>query len=109
MEEVFVVFLFGVTSLGACVFATKGLRLSRTDIGQAVGKALECVGMTLVFFVINLTAAAVSILSLRLLALDFVSLYLAADETLLVLSLLQGLTFQWWWHPSRPCPRNFSR
>jgi hypothetical protein len=60
---------------------------------------LEGVGMTLAFFAINLTAGVIIILAGRILLREFVSLYLASDLTLLVLSLFQGLAFQRWWQP----------
>jgi hypothetical protein len=42
------------------------------------------------------------ILAARALTDGFVSLYVLADETLLVLSFLQGLTFLRWWDLSVP-------
>ena len=109
MEQVFILALVGSTSVGAYLVGAKGLGLSGTGIRRAVSKMLECLGMTLVFLAINITVAVVAILAARVLTRGFVSLYSAADETLLVLSLIQGLAFQWWRDLSAPWPPNFSR
>jgi hypothetical protein len=105
MEQPFFTVLVGLTSAGAYLVGAKGLGLSRSGLRQAVGRMLECVGVTLVFFVVNLATGVIAILAARVLTLDVVSLYLADDLTLLVLSLLQGLTFQWWREPSALSPR----
>ncbi|MFQ5847106.1 MAG: hypothetical protein ACE5IQ_05450 [Candidatus Methylomirabilales bacterium] len=109
MEGVFVLVLVGVTSVGAYVIGVRGLRLSGGEIRRAVGKVLEGLGMALAFFGVNLAAGVFVILTARVLTRGFVSLYLASDETLLVLSLIQGLTFQWWWDQSVSGPPNVSR
>lgn len=109
MGQAFVLLLVGLTSAGACWVGTRGLRLSPTGLRLALGRMLESVGMTVIFFVVNLAVGVTGILVARMVMGVFVSLYLAADETILVLSLLQGLTFQWWWNPSAPYPRNLSR
>ena len=96
MEQFFVLVLVAVTSLGTVLLGASVLGLSGRSLWAAVGKTLECVGVTLVFFLVNLAAGMAVILLGRLLTRGFVSLYLANDVTLLVLSLLQGLTFEWW-------------
>jgi hypothetical protein len=96
MEQFFVLVLVGVTSLGTFLFGARGLGLSGRGLRAAAGKTLECVGVTLVFFLANLGAGMAITLLGRLLTRGFVSLYLANDVTLLVLSLFQGLTFQRW-------------
>lgn len=109
MEQFFVLLLVGLTSAGAYVVGTSGLGLSGARLRVALGRVLESVGITAIFFMVNLAVAVTVILATRVVMGRFVSLYLAADETLLVLSLLQGLTFQWWWNLPAPCPRNYSR
>jgi hypothetical protein len=96
MEQFFVLVLVGITSLGTFLLGARVLGLSGRGLRAAVGKTLECVGLTLVFFLANLGAGMAVVLLGRLLARGFVSVYLANDVTLLVLSLLQGLAFQWW-------------
>lgn len=63
---------------------------------MAAGKMLEGIGLTFVFLALNLLVGAVAILATRPFAGGYGSLYLIADETLLPLSLCQGLIFQWW-------------
>ncbi len=100
MEQVFILILVGLTSVGAYVLGARVLNLSRRGLRKAVGKVLECFGISLVFFVINLTAGMSGILAARALSRGFVSLYMAADVTVLVLSVFQGLVFVWWRHLS---------
>jgi hypothetical protein len=52
--------------------------------------------LTLVFSVVNLAVAMFAILAMRSLSGRFVSIYIASDTTLLMLSWLQALTFQAW-------------
>jgi hypothetical protein len=96
MEQFFVLILVALTSLVAYLVGAAALGLSRGGLRTAIGSMLGGVGMTVVFFLANLAAGMAIILASRLLLREFVSLYLAGDVTLLVLSLLQGLTFQWW-------------
>lgn len=105
MEQYFLLILVGCTSVGAYLVGARGLGLPGSGLRTAVTGMLERVGLTLVFFVVNVMIGMVAILAMRLLTGEFVSLYAAADETLLVLSLLQGLTFQGW----RERSRNFLR
>ena len=102
MEQPFVPALVVLTSVGAYVFGIKRLGWSGMGIRSALSRMLECVGMILVFFLVNLAAGVMAILAVRLLTRGFVPLYLIGDETLLVLSLLQGLAFYLWRESSRP-------
>jgi hypothetical protein len=96
MEQFLVLGLTGITSLGSLLLGVRALGYSGIGLRAAVGKTLECVGVTFVFFLANLAAGMFVVLLGRFLTQGFVSLYLANDVTLLVLSLLQGLTFEWW-------------
>lgn len=109
MEQVFILALVGVTSLGAYLVGAIGLKLPGRGIRRAIGKMFECFGITLVFFMVNLAVGVVGILAARVVTGEFVSLYLAADAVLLPLSLIQGLAFQWWRDLSAPWPSDFSR
>lgn len=104
MAEPFVLLLVGLTSAGAYLVGARGLGLPRSGLRPAVRRMLEGVGITLAFFVVNLVTGVFAILAVRLLTRDVVSLYLADNVTLLVLSLFQGLTFQSWREPSTPAP-----
>ena len=94
--EHFLVVVVGLTSVGACVIGRNWLSLSWNNLRLALNVMLESVGVGLVFFAVNLAAGIVMILVGRLLLREFVTIYLVSDSTLLVLSLLQGLVFQWW-------------
>lgn len=96
MEEYFVLALAGFTSLGAFWLGARGLGLSWRELGVAVGKMLECVGLAIVFFVTNIAAGMAVVLLGRTVTRGFAPLYLASDVSLVALSLLQALTFQWW-------------
>jgi hypothetical protein len=97
----FGVILVALTSLGLYWFSAKILGFSPEGLRPAFGKVLESIGLTLLFFALNLAVGMLAILAGRLLTGGFVSLYLASDITLVVLALLQGLTFQWWRELSR--------
>lgn len=97
----FILVLVGLTSVGAYLVGARALGLSGSGVREAIGAMFECVGMTLVFLVVNLALGMVVILAARQFTRGFVPLYLAADEAFLALSLLQGLTFRWWQEASR--------
>ena len=81
MEGVFLLSLVAATSAAALAYAARrGRSLPRAAFRAAVGRALECIGLTAAFFV---------------------SLYLSTDVSLLVLSALQALVFQHWLASSR--------
>jgi hypothetical protein len=96
MESVYILIVAGLTSVGAYILGITRLRFSGSGLQLAFGKACECVGLTLVFFLLNLGVGMLAILAVRSFSGRFVSLYLMSDITLLVLSLLQALTFQAW-------------
>jgi hypothetical protein len=96
MEQFFSLALVGFTSAGVYLIGRRRLRLSRSGVLQAVRKMLEIVGATLIFFVANLVAGIVLILTVRLLLGWFVPLSLVNDMALVVLSFFQALAFQWW-------------
>ena len=102
MGQAFILIVAGLTSLGTYILGVKRLGLSRYGLWPALGRAFECVGLTLVFFLLNLVIGMVAILGVRLFIGEFVSLYTASDATMLVLSLLQALIFQSWRRASQP-------
>jgi hypothetical protein len=96
MGQLLIPVLVGVTSVGAYLVGAKGLGLPQKCIHKAVRRMLDCLGITLIFLGVNLGAVVIVILAARALTGEFLSLYLATDETLLVLSLIQALIFQGW-------------
>ncbi|MFQ5974461.1 MAG: hypothetical protein ACE5Q3_19230 [Alphaproteobacteria bacterium] len=96
MEYSLILLVVALTSLGAVLVGVRGLRLSGGTMRYALGKMLESLGLTLVFLVVNVGLGVVIAVAVRALTPGFVSVYVFTDETLLGLSLLQGLTFRWW-------------
>jgi len=96
VRAIFISTLVVLTSVGAYFFGIRRLRLTGRTFGIALGKMLESVGITLIFMVVNLVAAVATVLAMRSLTTTFVSIYVTDDVVWVGLSLLQGLTFQWW-------------
>lgn len=96
MDQVFLLLLVSTTSLAAVVIGARGLGLSRAGLKVAVQCALEVVGASVVFFVVNLVVALSAILTVRTFTSQFVSVYLLDDQMLVVLSAVQGIAFQCW-------------
>jgi hypothetical protein len=96
MEQTSILIVAGLTSVGSYIFGLKGLRLPKSELWLAIGKACECVGLTLTFFLLNMAVAMFVILAGRSLCGRFISIYIASDITLLIISALQALTFHAW-------------
>ena len=96
MEQFYLLILVGFTSACACLVEARRSRRSGSTLWSAVGKMLECLGLTATFLVFNVAVGAITALTTRALLLKFMSPYFATDPTLLGLSLLQAMTFQWW-------------
>jgi len=96
MEPVFILIITGLTSVGMFILGVRGLQLSKSGLGLVLDKVFESVGLALVLFLLNLAVGMCSVLAWRSLTGHFVSIYIASDTTLLILSLLQALTFQAW-------------
>ena len=109
MESLFILVVAVLTSVGAYVFGIARLRFPRSGLRVALGRACECLGLTLVFCVLNLAVAVIAIVAMRSLSGRFVSLYIASDTTLVMLSLLQALTFQAWREGARQRPVSEAR
>jgi hypothetical protein len=63
---------------------------------RAAGIALETVGAVAIFMAANVTLGMTLVLGLRILTPIYPTLYEMADIALLILSLLQALTYQAW-------------
>ena len=96
MNEIFLFSLVVLSSAGACLLGAKRLGLSTRNLGAAGARLLETVGLIVIFAVVNTAIGVAVILATRTLTHWFLSLYMANDPTLWVLSLLQGLAFQGW-------------
>ncbi len=95
MEQFFILMLVAATSVGAGLIG-RGMGLSARRLRPAIDGLLQCLGTSLIFLAANLVIGMAVVLVARLLTRGFVSLYLVDDETLVVFSLLQGITFRWW-------------
>jgi hypothetical protein len=96
MAEGLVLFAVVVTSTGTLLVGTAWLGLRPADLLPAARRALECIGLMIGFFLINLAVGVVMVFVGRQLLDTFVSLYFVNDVALLGISLLQGVLFQWW-------------
>jgi hypothetical protein len=101
IEEVFIPLVAATSTVVACWFAARRLRWPLGGLGPAFGKALECVGAVVLFCLLNAVVGSALIFTARVISGRFVSLHLGADESLLGLSALQALVFQWWRESSR--------
>jgi hypothetical protein len=85
-----------LTSLAAYRVGTRRLGLRPTDLRHAGARAIESAGFTVLFLLANVAVGTIAILSIRHLTGYFITAYLISDITLVVLSVLQALCFQWW-------------
>jgi hypothetical protein len=76
--------------------ARRGARLPAAGLRAALGRLLECAGLVLAFYALNVGVGFAAVLVLRKVTGGFVSAYLTTDDTLAVLSALQAVAFQWW-------------
>ena len=85
-----------LTSLGAVLICVYRLGLPLVGLRHAAARVVDCIGLGLVFLGVNLVIGGLVLLAVRVATDSFVSLYALNDDTILVLSLLQGLIVQWW-------------
>ncbi|SRR5712691_9197122 len=97
MEQVFVFLLVGFTSLGAYQVGVRTLGLAPGPLAAALRRLCELAGVTLLFFITNLSIGLLGIFAVRGLTSTFLSVYLLDDLFLLLLSALQGIIFACWW------------
>lgn len=94
METAFIPVVLALSSAVAALLAVRGRPHRR--LGSAVGKALETLGIAAVFLCLNVGLGFCLALLARAVTGRFVSLYLNDDVSILILSVLQALVFQWW-------------
>lgn len=83
-----------ITSAAAWLLGRRA-RPART-LPVALARLFECVGLTVVFLVLNTLAGALVTLLARALLGRFVSLYVVTGSTLLFVSALQAVALRWW-------------
>jgi hypothetical protein len=96
MEDYFVLVLAGLTSLAAGALEWRRQSRPAPALRAAAGRALETLGLAVLFFLANVVTGALVTVAARTLGLGFISIYLSTDVTLVVLSLLQALVYQRW-------------
>ncbi|HEV8254698.1 MAG TPA: hypothetical protein VGQ78_08085 [Vicinamibacteria bacterium] len=84
-----------VSSALALLLGRRLLRLPLRGLRFAWGRALECVGLAVVFYGLNVGLGLAGALIARAAGSD-VSLYTSGDASLAVFSLLQALVLEWW-------------
>jgi hypothetical protein len=96
-EQLFLPALVAATSLSAYVIGARVMRLPRAGLRRAGARALETLGLLVLFGALNMGVGIAVVLAWRAITGEFMSFYLLNDAVLGVLSLLQALIFQWWW------------
>ena len=96
MDQIFVLLLAAFTSVAAYLGGVRRLGLSPLALRAAVLSALQFVGMGIVFLVVNLAVGLVAVFAIRSFTAGFLSVYLLNDPILILLSALQGITFECW-------------
>lgn len=86
-----------VTSVAAFIIGRRTLRLRPAGLRRAFGRALETLGLLMLFAVVNMALGVTFVLAWRAITGEFLSFYLLNDAVLGILSLIQALIFQWWW------------
>jgi len=97
LEQIFLPALVAATSLAAYFVGARRLRLPRAGLGRAFARALETLGLLMLFGALNAGVGIAVVLAWRGITGEFLSFYLLNDAVLGVFSLLQALIFQWWW------------
>ena len=89
------------TTALAFLLAVRRFRWPARGAVKARGMVLEWAGATVVFCLLNGVVGGLLILAARAASGRFVSFYLGADHTLVALSSVQALLFQWWRESAR--------
>ena len=96
IEEAFVPAVAITSTAVGLWIAARRFRWPLRGLGPACGKALECVGGVVLFCLLNAVVGTALIFAARAVSGRFVSLHIGADQSLLAVSALQALVFQWW-------------
>ena len=95
-DGLYLIGLVALTSALVWVIGRRGLGLRSSAIRPALVRLLEWVGLSAVFYAVNLFVGFLAVLVLRKLTGSFISIYVNTDATLALLSAFQALVFQWW-------------
>ena len=96
MASLTLAIIVALTSWAAYLVATRRIGLRRSELRGAATEALACLGLAVVFLLVNLVVGTALILGLRALTGHFISVYVVNDATLAILSFLQALILHCW-------------
>ena len=85
-----------VTSAGAAVVGNKFLHLTHRSIPSALGGLFECLGISVLFMVLNVAVVTGIAIGVRTLTPAFLSAYSAGDIAFVAFSVCQAILFQAW-------------
>lgn len=102
MNQVFLLVLIGGTSAAAFVVGARALGLAPRRLGAGVRRALDLVGLCVLFLGANLAVGLGVILAVRTLTGYFMSAYLLDDIVLVALSAIQAVVFECWRREGHP-------
>jgi len=88
-----------VLTTSLVVYAATQMSAGRPKVSLrlAAGHFFECIGLTLVFFGVNVTIIFTLSFLVRTFGLGFIPFYVIHDVLLLILSAAQALFFSLWW------------
>jgi hypothetical protein len=95
-DAFYLIGLVALTSGLVWVIGRRRLGLRASAVRPALGRLLEWVGLSVVFYAVNLFVGFLAVLALRKLTGSFISMYVNTDTTLALLSAFQAFVFQWW-------------
>jgi hypothetical protein len=95
-DSLFLLGIVALTSVLAYFAARRFAGLQAAGLAAASARLLECAGLALGFYLLDLAAGFAAVLVLRKLTGAFIGLYVNTDGTLPVLATLQAIVFQWW-------------
>ena len=96
MDAAYVLALVAVTSSVAFLRGRARWGLRPAGLSAAGSRLLEWLGLAVLFLIANLALGFVAVLALRRVLGTFVSMYSNTDVSLVFLSLVQAVLFQWW-------------
>ena len=88
------------TSLVVYLATRKSAPRTKVSLRLAVGRLFECIGLMLVFFVLNVGLMVTLSFLTRTLGLGFIPFYVAHDVFIVILSAVQAVLFSFLWRPS---------
>jgi hypothetical protein len=97
MTEYLIWFSAVAATTAAAYLLTLRRQPGRPPITQAIAEVMECVGVFILFLLVNTAVAFGLVLATRVTSSTFVSLYIVGDITLIFVSAFQGFLFRLWW------------